>query len=222
MTEREAQIRFERQLENILSQYQNGFKLNSDTIFFYINKAKEEYIKQLYRVFQQNQEMSDKLRTLVVTKTYYAKDMKNYNNKFVMNYPEDYMFALGEQTFITIKNNQCPNLTTKSSDVIEATIETVDRILENSLSEYHLRHNNAKPVRVYTDNNIVLYTDNKYGIDTYKLTYLKKSYDLGKNIKSEYTDLQDFVLNEIVDVAVDMYVRHVTATSSNDQKQSKE
>lgn len=45
MTEREAQIRFERQLENILPQYQNGFKLNSDTIFFYINKAKEEYIK---------------------------------------------------------------------------------------------------------------------------------------------------------------------------------
>ena len=49
------------------------------------------------------------------------------------------MFALGEQTYIRIKNPQC-DYVTKARDVIEATIESVDKRLEDSLSEYHLRY----------------------------------------------------------------------------------
>jgi hypothetical protein len=34
------------------------------------------------------------------------------------------------------------------SDTIEGTIETVDRIKENSLSEYHLKYTKAKPIKL--------------------------------------------------------------------------
>lgn len=214
MTERDAQIRFERQLMRILPNYSTQYKVSSDTIFFYINKAKEEYIKQLYMVFQQNQETSDKLRTLVTTKNYTLQDFVKQGNKFSTDYPEDYMYALGEQVYIRIINNQCPNLIVKTSDVLEATIETVDKILNNSLSEHHLNHNQAKPVRVYVDNKIILYTDGKYDIDSYRLTYLKKSNDLGKNLTNEYNDLPDYSLKEIVDLAVQDFVNHITATNN--------
>lgn len=217
MTEREFQIAFERQLQTIIPGYNIQFKLNSDTIFYYINRTKDEYIKQLYRVFQQNQEITDKLRTLVKKGTMEGMNFTKDGNRWSTVYPDDYLFALGEEVYITIRKNNCPNLITKTRDVIEATIETVDRILENSLSEYHLHHNQARPVRLYTENNIVLITDGNYDIDSYSLTYLRNGYDLGNDLTKEYTDLPKMDHQEIVDAAVRMYLTEASATASSDK-----
>lgn len=216
MTERDAQIRFERQVAQIIPDYTDNRKINSDTIFFYINKALGDYVKELYRSFQITQEISDKLRRLVKTSKYTESDFTVHNNKFSTDYPEDYMFALGEQTYIRIKDPQC-DYVTKARDVIEATIESVDRRLEDSLSEYRLRYGQAKPIRVYTENKIVLYTDGNYSISNYDLTYLKEPKKLGNALTQEYTDLPEYALTEVVDVAVETYLRQVTATSSKEQ-----
>lgn len=219
MTEREFQIAFERQLNQIIPSTSLVDKLDSDTIFFYINKAKDYYIRDLYRQFQLNQELSDKLRTLVKTQHFSDTDFTQDGNKWSTDYPEDYVFALGEKVHIEIIDNECENLIVRSNDVIEATIESVDKILENSLSEYHLRYNQAKPVRVYTDNKIILYTDGKYNISWYELTYLKPALDLGNHLLEEYTDLPESTHKEIIDVAVQMYIQHkALLTSSNSEK----
>lgn len=219
MTEREFQISFERQLSTMIPGYNTEIKLNSDTIFYYLNIGKEEYIKQLYRVFQQNQEITDKLRTLVKTKTI---DKFNINgNRYIIDYPEDYSFALGEEVYISITKNNCPNLITKTRDVIEATIENVDRILENSLSEYHLHHNQARPIRLYTDNNIVLITDGQYSINKYNLTYLRNTSDLGNNLSKEYTELPQITHQEIVDIAVNIYISQLSTTRSSSKTEEK-
>lgn len=218
MTEREFQIGFERQLIQTLPQYEVDLKLTSDTIFFYINKAKDYYIRDLYRSFQQNQELSDKLRTLVKTKTYTSTDFTVSGNEYSADYPTDYVFAVGEKVLIQITDNQCDNLITKSCDVLEATIETVDKILENSLSEYHLKYNQAKPVRVYTDNKIVLYTDGKYSIKNYWLTYLIPAKELGDNLDNEYTDLPESTHKEIIDIAVNMFIQQKALTAQRESK----
>lgn len=218
MTEREFQIGFERQLIQTLPQYEVDLKLTSDTIFFYINKAKDYYIRDLYRSFQQNQELSDKLRTLVKTKVYTSTDFNVSGNEYSAEYPTDYVFAVGEKVLIQITDNQCDNLITKSCDVLEATIETVDKILENSLSEYHLKYNQAKPVRVYTDNKIVLYTDGKYSIKNYWLTYLILAKELGDNLDNEYTDLPESTHKEIIDIAVNMFIQQKALTAQKESK----
>lgn len=218
MTEREFQIGFERQLIQTLPQYEVDLKLTSDTIFFYINKAKDYYIRDLYRSFQQNQELSDKLRTLVKTKVYTSTDFNVSGNEYSADYPADYVFAVGEKVLIQITDNQCDNLITKSCDVLEATIETVDKILENSLSEYHLKYNQAKPVRVYTDNKIVLYTDGKYSIKNYWLTYLILAKELGDNLDNEYTDLPESTHKEIIDIAVNMFIQQKALTAQKESK----
>lgn len=222
MTERDFLISFERQLINIIPNYLNGSKLKSDTIYYYINRAKDEYVKQLYRIFQQNQEITDKLKTLVTTKTYRYSDFTVYNNRFITTYPDDCMFVLGEQVRIQIKNNKCINRIVKNQDVIEATIETVDKILGNSLSEHHLHHGQAKPVRLYTDGKIVLYTDGNYNIDQYKLTYLKPAKDIGKNPQQEYEDLPEVTHQEIVDMAVQMLINQAATFTYNTSDKSKD
>ena len=91
MTERLFQIQFERQLQTIIPGYNVSTKLTSDTIFSYLNRAKDEYIKQLYRQFQLNQEMSDKLRTLVSKRIYTKADFNEENNRWYTQYPQDYV-----------------------------------------------------------------------------------------------------------------------------------
>ena len=217
MTEREFQIAFERQLQTIIAGYNITTKITSDMIFSYINRAKDDYVKQLYRAFQQNQEITDKLRTLVTTAITNFNAAVHEGNRWYYEYPEDYLFTLGEEVEIRICRNNCPTLVNKTRDVIEATIETVDRILENSLSEYHLHHNQARPIRLYTDNKIVLITDGKYGINKYSMTYLRKAKDLGKNLKEEYTELPEVTHKEIVDAAVRLYLSEAASTKQSEK-----
>lgn len=216
MCERDFQINVERQLNNIIPNYNETIKFPSDTLFHFINKAKDEYVKQNFRVFQRNQEITDNIRTLVSTKSYTTYNFSKLGNKWETDYPTNYMFALGENVYISIKDNKCNNLITRESDVIEATIETVSQRLSNSLSDHRLRYNQAKPIRVYTDNKIVLYTDGNYDISSYELTYLRKAKDLGEfnNLVNEYTDLPENTHQDIVNLAVQMLVSTLPNTSS--------
>ena len=100
MRERDFQIQFERQLQTLIPGYNTTTKLNSDTIFSYINRAKDEYVKQLYRVFQQNQEITDKLRTLVDKTIYTKSDFMVEDNRWSTSYPNNYLFALGEDCLL--------------------------------------------------------------------------------------------------------------------------
>ena len=208
MRERDFQINVERQLNNIITNYNDTIKFPSDTLFHFINKAKDEYVKQNFRVFQRNQEITDNIRTLVNTKSYTTYSFSKLGNKWETDYPEDYMFALGENVYISIKDNKCNNLITRESDVIEATIETVSSRLSNSLSDHRLRYNQAKPIRVYTDG--------IYDISSYELTYLRKAKDLGtlQDLTKEYTDLPENTHQDIVDLAVQMIVQTIPNASS--------
>lgn len=223
MTERQFQINMERQLDSIIPSYDKTIKYPSDTLFHYLNKAKDEYTKQLFRIFQANQELSDNIRTLVKTQTYNAGNFRVSGKKWETDYPDDYVFALGENVYISIKDNKCNNLIVHESDVLEATIENISSQLNNSLSDHRLRYNQARPLRLYQDNTIILYTDGKYGINSYELTYLRKAKDLGKfeDLTKEYTDLPQNTHQEIVDLAVQMLINYVSGANSKEtQKDS--
>lgn len=95
-------------------------------------------------------------------------------------YPLDYMLAAGEDvkigTFTEITEGSSHsfsnNIVYKRTDIIEATIENVDSKLGSSISEHKLHNNHAKPIRLFSDNNIILFTDGNYYINKYGLTYL--------------------------------------------------
>lgn len=218
MTERQFQINMERQLDSIIPSYDKTIKYPSDTLFHYLNKAKDEYTEQLFRIFQANQELSDNIRTLVKTQTYNAGNFRVSGKKWETDYPDDYVFALGENVYISIKDNKCNNLIVHESDVLEATIENISSQLNNSLSDHRLRYNQARPLRLYQDNAIILYTDGKYGINSYELTYLRKAKDLGKfeDLTKEYTDLPENTHQDIVDLAVQLLVTNIAGSKSKE------
>ena len=95
-------------------------------------------------------------------------------------------------------------------NTIEATVETVDSILRNTLSEHRFKYLKAKPIRLVENNKVLLITDGNYKISNYKLTYLRKPVNI--NIHDfpydEYTDMPSHTHYEIVKLAVSMYLEN--------------
>lgn len=223
MSPRELQIEVERRLQLINPELSLAGKLPSDTIISFINEAIDKFWKTRYsglnfkqRGFEQDQKRTDDLRTLVTKHTYKDTDITKVNQEeYTVTLPDDYVILLGDTAGISPADgviNNCwekdalGNYKIKYSDTIEGTIETVDRIKENSLSEYRLKYTKAKPIRLIQDNTITLYTDGNYKVAEYTIEYLKKpsKVDLKTNPTDEYTDLPVHTHMEIVKLAVQL------------------
>lgn len=223
MSPRELQIEVERRLQLINPELSLAGKLPSDTIISFINEAIDKFWKTRYsglnykqRGFEQDQKRTDDLRTLVTKHTYKDTDIFKINQvEYTVTLPDDYVILLGDTAGISPADgviNNCwekdalGNYKIKYSDTIEGTIETVDRIKENSLSEYHLKYTKAKPIRLIQDNTITLYTDGQYKVSEYTIEYLKKpsKVDLKTNPTDEYTDLPSHTHMEVVKLAVQL------------------
>ena len=223
MSPRELQIEVERRLQLINPELSLAGKLPSDTIISFINEAIDKFWKTRYsglnykqRGFEQDQKRTDDLRTLVTKHTYKDTDITKVNQEeYTVTLPNDYVILLGDTAGISPADgviNNCwekdalGNYKIKYSDTIEGTIETVDRIKENSLSEYRLKYTKAKPIRLIQDNTITLYTDGNYKVAEYTIEYLKKpsKVDLKTNPTDEYTDLPSHTHMEVVKLAVQL------------------
>lgn len=197
-------------------------KLNSDTIFSFINEAIDKFYKTRYsginsksEGFEQSQKRIDDLRSLVKTEEYFA--ITNTDNRYEVELPNDYVMLLGDTAGIQPlddyndpcwKRDEDGDYIIKRNDTIEATIETIDRQLGNSLSEHRLKYCTARPLRLIQGNKIYLYTDGKYKVSEYTITYLSKPVLLdSKNItNTEYTSLPEHTHMEIVKMAVQLYL----------------
>lgn len=223
MSPRELQIEVERRLQLINPELSLAGKLPSDTIMSFINEAIDKFWKTRYsglnfkqRGFEQDQKRTDDLRTLVTKHTYKDIDISKVNQEeYTVTLPDDYVILLGDTAGIAPADgitNVCwekdseGNYKVKYSDTIEGTIETVDRIKENSLSEYHLKYTKAKPIKLMQDNTITLYTDGQYKVAEYTIEYLKRpsKVTLVDTPTDEYTDLPAHTHMEIVKIAVQL------------------
>ena len=223
MTQREFQIEFERRLQLMDPNLVIKEKLTSDTIISFINEAIDKFYKTRYsginfkaQGFEQTQKRIDDLRTLIKNKKYTEGSInKSDRNSYSVELPEDYVLLLGDTAGIQPSNlNECwetnerGEYIIKYTDTLESTIETLDRQLSNSLSEHRLKYCQARPLKLIQDNNVILYTDGKYKVSEYQITYLAKPSKIdSSNITNlEYTDLPEHTHMEIVKMAIQIYL----------------
>ena len=223
MTDRGFQIEFERRLQLMDPNLVIKEKLTSDTIISFINEAIDKFYKTRYsginfkaQGFEQTQKRIDDLRTLIKNKKYTANSInKGDRNSYSVELPEDYVLLLGDTAGIQPSNlNECwetnerGEYIIKYTDTLESTIETLDRQLSNSLSEHKLKYCQARPLKLIQDNNVILYTDGKYKVSEYEITYLAKPSKINSSniTNTEYTDLPEHTHMEIVKMAIQIYL----------------
>ena len=215
------QIEFERRIQQMRPEELTGDKLTSDTILSFLNEAIDKFYKTRYsglntkqEGFEQSQKRTDDLRTLVKTKIYNSSEIVELNSTYSVELPNDYTLLLGDTAGIQpVDDNQCwPKLNGEyvimRADTLESSIETIDRQMEDVLSEFNLKYCTAKPLKLIRGNEIILYTDGKYKVSEYKITYLSKPalLTISDITNEEYTILPSHTHMEIVKIAVELYM----------------
>lgn len=194
---------------------------------YFLNVGLEKFWKTRYsennfkrESFEQTQKRIDDLRTLVTDYTFENAEITTVNSKlYTVTLPDNYLLLLGDTAGIAPADgvdNECwekneeGNYLVHYTDTIEGTIETIDRIRENSLSEYRLRYTKARPIKLIAGDLIKLYTDGKYKVSTYKISYLRKpnKIDIHTNPFDEYVDMPEHTHIEIVKLAAQLYLEN--------------
>lgn len=189
--------------------------LTSDSLFW-LNQAVDKFVKlrfntdQVHKTsYEQNEKRRNDLINLYKTTKYTQFSIDDNNPKYdkytVENYPDDFLFSLNEDAIITNNKGNNPY----STSIFECTSDSFMYRVTNSLTDFHYKYGEARPLRVCTDKGCYLLTDKNYKIKEYVLGYLRtpKKITLSTPFE-EYTDFDNITIPEIIKIAAQMYLEN--------------
>lgn len=189
--------------------------LTSDSLFW-LNQAVDKFVKlrfntdQVHRTsYEQNEKRRNDLINLYKTTKYTQFSVDDNNPKYdkytVENYPDDFLFSLNEDVIITNNKGENPY----STSIFECTSDSFMYRVTNSLTDFHYKYGEARPLRVCTDKGCYLLTDKNYKIKEYVLGYLRTPNKITlSNPFEEYTDFDNITIPEIIKIAAQMYLEN--------------
>lgn len=189
--------------------------LTSDSLFW-LNQAVDKFVKlrfntdQVHKTsYEQNEKRRNDLINLYKTTKYTQFSIYDNNPKYdkytVENYPDDFLFSLNEDVIIINNKGENPY----STSIFECTSDSFMYRVTNSLTDFHYKYGEARPLRVCTDKGCYLLTDKNYKIKEYVLGYLRtpKKITLSTPFE-EYTDFDNITIPEIIKIAAQMYLEN--------------
>ena len=189
--------------------------LTSDSLFW-LNQAVDKFVKlrfntdQVHRTsYEQNEKRRNDLINLYKTTKYTQFSIDDNNQKYdkyiVENYPDDFLFSLNEDAIITNNKGENPY----STSIFECTSDSFMYRVTNSLTDFHYKYGEARPLRVCTDKGCYLLTDKNYKIKEYVLGYLRTPNKITLSDPfDEYTDFDNITIPEIIKIAAQMYLEN--------------
>lgn len=189
--------------------------LTSDSLFW-LNQAVDKFVKlrfntdQVHKTsYEQNEKRRNDLINLYKTTKYTQFNIDDNNPKYdkytVENYPDDFLFSLNEDAIITNNKGENPY----STSIFECTSDSFMYRVTNSLTDFHYKYGEARPLRVCTDKGCYLLTDKNYKIKEYVLGYLRTPKKITlSNPFEEYTDFDNITIPEIIKIAAQMYLEN--------------
>ena len=189
--------------------------LTSDSLFW-LNQAVDKFVKlrfntdQVHKTsYEQNEKRRNDLINLYKTTKYTQFVIDDNNPKYdkytVENYPDDFLFSLNEDAIITNNKGENPY----STSIFECTSDSFMYRVTNSLTDFHYKYGEARPLRVCTDKGCYLLTDKNYKIKEYVLGYLRTPNKITlTNPFEEYTDFDNITIPEIIKIAAQMYLEN--------------
>lgn len=189
--------------------------LTSDSLFW-LNQAVDKFVKlrfntdQVHRTsYEQNEKRRNDLINLYKTIKYTQFSIDDNNPKYdkytVENYPDDFLFSLNEDAIITNNKGENPY----STSIFECTSDSFMYRVTNSLTDFHYKYGEARPLRVCTDKGCYLLTDKNYKIKEYVLGYLRTPNKITLSTPfEEYTDFDNITIPEIIKIAAQMYLEN--------------
>ena len=204
MNSRNLQSAFEYEV----NKYDSPQMLTSHLIFYWINAAVHKYVEEAFKYFEQHQSITDDLNNLIAEGVLTVTQDTIDPYRYLTAYPLDYLHALSEKVAISYPNPNDPQDVIESiSTITNAKLGTLTAQLSDPYSTYRLHYEKAKPLRIFGDTNVELYTDGNYSVNSYILTYLKIPAKV--DLDNDLVYLPDSTHYEIVRLAVQMYLQSI-------------
>lgn len=190
-------------------------KVDSQDILYWLNQGVYKFIKTRYNgnnflrtSFEQDEKRSRDLITLYNKQDFdnIQKEANKGYDSYSITYPTDLLFVLDESVIIYPSDKTEEQ---KPVEIFECTLDSYMYRITNNLTDFHYRNGYARPLRVRTKDGCMLLTDGNYGISKYSVGYLRKPAKITmENPYDEYTDMPEHTHNEIVKLAVQMYIEN--------------
>jgi len=194
-----------------------GATLDSTDIFYYLNKAQENWIKEKYQKgFEIDQSLTDDLRVFVVKDreldTKYSGEAINGFYVDYVNLPDDYLhrisdrskvlYSFDEITFTVNVDSRVPNEDTKSGIYFNKYSQSDD--IYKLLSDPFNKTKHSSPLIDINDSRINIYTDNRFLVDKVFLNYIREPLTIDPK-KDQACELPNIYHKEIVEQAVALF-----------------
>lgn len=194
-------------------------KPSTDDSLYFLNQAVAKFVKQRFNgdfihktSYEQNEKRRNDLINLFKEIIYNGdelelSDINPLYNQYECVYPEDFLYTLSENAIISDNNGY--NI--KDTSVFECTSDNFMYRITNSLTDFHYKYGEARPIRIRTVSGCKLLTDKNYIVQTYTLGYLKQPNKITlDNPFVEYTDFDDTTMPEIIKIAAQMYLENTS------------
>lgn len=218
MTAREMQIEFERSIQQVYPGFTTDNKLDSDTIFYYINVAQERYINKMYLQYDQSQKtgnanakLLDVCKSLMLTKELIVNELNNtyaYSKSFELPKLITDKFYLYLNSFCNITDHN--GNTTRSNNVLMSSTD-INKILVTNINKPILRNTCAVLNEGNENPSITIYHDTYTNVISCVLTYIRKPLDINVITNDDPSivtecELDSNVHREIIDLAVNIFI----------------
>ncbi len=211
MTPREMQDSFEHKI-NIMD---SEIMIESHIVFYWLNRSMDTFIKNTLlgntprgNSVEQTQKQTENIRTLIIENsiTPTVGALEDKPNSYIAVLPSNYKYPLSEEVLIELTDLK-GDIVTLRQGITETTSDRYRSDIDNPYSEYRVHYDEAKPLRMFKDNSVELITDGNYTVDKYFLRYIRIPEKI--NLGGIDCELPEFVHDEIVDLAVMLFVRSV-------------
>lgn len=130
-------------------------------------------------------------------------------DEYIIDVPEDLLYVLSESVLIDSLDGGHQKLVS----VFECTHDNYAYRISNSLTDFHYKNYKARPLRIRFNGEIKLLTDKNYEIKKYILSYIAKPYLFSQcwkdeGMDSEYEEINETALPEIIKMAAQMYLEN--------------
>ena len=236
MEAREMQIEFERLVQLANPKFEYLDKMDSDTIFYFINAAQERFIKQAFiQIDSVSKESNSYNKLLDICKSLITTEMltngvqnQNYLYSKYFELPDDinnkFYIYLSSYSTITSLSDSTHTVKIANNTLISAV--DVSKILVTNVNNPILR----KPCAVLNSStnksSISIYYDKYTELKNCCITYIRKPLDINVISKESSTtvcELDSNVHRELVEMAVDMFIKegvYRLAANTQSNKQS--
>lgn len=217
MTAKEMQIEFERLVQLSNPQLESVTKLDSDTIFYFINSAQERYIKQSFikvdgvdKNSNSYNRLLDICKSLITTTLLYDgynSTLYKYCKSFELPNDINNKFYVYLSSFSDIVDKVDNESKIANNELISAT--DISKILVTNINKPILRNPCAVLNSLDDKSSITIYYDTYTTLTNCTITYIRKPLDIntisGNGITS-VCELDSNVHRELVEMAVDIFM----------------